>query len=124
MLNWPLPKPELRRAIIESQAQGACTHELALMFLLMAQMYARKPSFNRYSFAEDFIAEATAHLATKVWSKLNPEHQPFSYCTTAIHNCFVAFILKEQKQQRVLDVLGQAAGLPERGWKTEPTCQE
>lgn len=72
---------------------------IARCFITMADEYAKKPRFNRYTWIDDMKGNAV-YNCFKYAKSYNPEAsaEAFSYFTSAIHNIFLQTINKNNKE--------------------------
>lgn len=68
----------------------------------IANKYANRPNFIRYSYRDEMIADAI-EMCCRNYLKFNPEKSdnPFSYLTQFCHNSFLQRIAKEKRQQSI-----------------------
>lgn len=66
--------------------------------LLIAENFAKKPSYSQYPFVEDMIGDAVENCVMYIHN-FNPEksNQPFSYITQIVYYAFLRRIMKEKK---------------------------
>jgi hypothetical protein len=101
--------PEVNRA----KALGYVTSELMEMIKLISERTASKYNWAKYSYREDFVAEAVANLCKRALVFDRDElgrTNPFAYYTSAIENSFKQFIKDEGLKQAVKDALLIQAG--------------
>lgn len=89
-----------------SREQGKMTNELAKMFMMLTERYAKKGCYIGYSYNDDMRAHALMSLVT-AWSKFNPEksNNPFAFFTECIKNSFNQILNSEKKQRVTRDVI-------------------
>ena len=98
--NYVNPKEladEIR--IFQSSETEQMSDKLGLMLMNIAQRYASRPNFSRYSYKEDFISDAQFRMVQQI-GKINLEHpkcNPFSYLTMVCYHVYIAKIVKEKK---------------------------
>ena len=98
---------ELRKEIQDYKDTNVMSDTLGKMFIKLANRYASRPNFNRYSYKDDFIGDAV-HRMIQLIDKIDlthPKCNPFAYLTQQCYWCFVAKINKEKKFQRIKDKL-------------------
>lgn len=94
--------PEVKRA----KAIGKVTNELGKMFILIAERFARHPSFSGYTFREDMVAFAVTNLcANGLKFDTDRYDNPFNYYTTAIYHSFLQYLAEEKKQRNIRDMM-------------------
>lgn len=89
-----------------SREQGRMTDELAKMFMMLSERYAKKGCYVGYSYNDDMRSHALLSLVT-AWPKFNPEKSsnPFAFFTECIKNSFNQVLNSEKKQRVTRDVL-------------------
>ncbi len=89
-----------------SREKGRMTDELAKMFMMLSERYAKKGCYIGYSYNDDMRSHALMSLVT-AWPKFNPEKSsnPFAFFTECIKNSFNQILNSEKKQRVTRDVL-------------------
>jgi DNA-directed RNA polymerase specialized sigma24 family protein len=93
---------ELKEEIRKFQAGGEdekMSDKLGKMLIKLAERFASRPNFYRYSYKEDFVSDAILRMIQQI-HKINLEHpkcNPFTYLTMTCYHVFIAKITKEKK---------------------------
>ena len=92
--------------VIKSKETGVISNELAKMFMMLTNKYARRPCFSNYTYKEDMISDALTSLCQNAL-KFDPvrSNNPFAYYTTCINHSFLQFLNTEKKHRRIRDQL-------------------
>lgn len=88
---------EIRK--FQSSESEQMTDKLGNFLIKIAQGYASRPNFSRYSYKEDFISDALFRMIQQI-GKINLEHpkcNPFSYLTMICYHVYITKITKEKK---------------------------
>lgn len=96
-----------------SADHGRINDRLGRMFMLMVERYSRRGNFRGYSYIEDMRSQALMQLSQvglQFDESKSDNPNPFSFYTTAIHNCFLRILGVEKKVQTIRDDLLIAAG--------------
>lgn len=104
--KYYLSNSKLLPEVIRAKQLNQMTPELATMLYTLCKKYAQTPSFSRYSYKEDMIAEGLANLCQNAL-KFNSDKfdNPFSYYTSCIHNSFLHYLNTEKRHRQIKDQL-------------------
>lgn len=91
--------------VLRAKELGYVTDELAKMFMLITENYARSAKFAKYSFKNDMISFALINLITNGLKFDKERTNPFAYYTTAIYHSFLQYLAEEKKHRNLRDAL-------------------
>jgi len=96
---------ELLYEILEMQVRdNQPTPRLVAMLQTMVDKYAQRPNWIDYPYKEDMKQEAMMVLCNHVHKfDMMKSDNPFAYCTSIIHSCFIQVISRERKQRMIQD---------------------
>jgi len=81
-----LPKAEFSRMLVEAQAAGRVTDELSAAVVQLAEgvwhRYVRRWQIDR----DEFVQTCLVQVCTSVLARIDPDKNPFSYCTSSCLN--------------------------------------
>jgi hypothetical protein len=103
----PVELKEEIRKFQESENDEQMSDKLGEMLIKLATRFASRPNFYRYSYKEDFIADAILRMVQQI-HKINLDHpkcNPFTYLTMTCYHVFIAKITKEKKFTDTKDAL-------------------
>ena len=106
-----LSNKNLLEQVILSKKQGKMTNELAKMFVLLCQKYAKKNNFVGYSYNDDMQGTALLQLVTS-WQAFDEKKysNAFAFYTQCIKNAFIQVINKETLHFDKVQMERQLAG--------------
>lgn len=107
-----LNNKSLLAAVIESKTAGKISPELAKLFMLLVNRFAKKGNFVGYTYNEDMQGLALVTLC-HTWHRFNPEisQNPFAFYTQCVKNAFLQYINKERKHRDIRDKVMVSEGL-------------
>lgn len=88
--------------------KGFISEELGIMVLKICTRFSLQPRFYRYTYRDEFVAEAVARCLTHSLSGIDLSHpkcNPFSYLTQTAYNVFRQKIKKEKRLQKTIQNL-------------------
>ena len=102
-----IEKQKLWDEIKSYKDTGVMSEELGGYLIKIANQFASKPNFSRYSYKDEFVSEAICRMVDQI-DKINLDHpscNPFSYLTQQCYWIFVAKINKENKYSKLKETL-------------------
>lgn len=91
---------------------GRLTNNLAVMFMMLVERYARRGNWRGYTYVDEMRSHALLHLSqVALQFDESKGDNPFAFFTTTIHHCFTRVLNLEKKNQNIRDDMLIVAGV-------------